>query len=71
MDSGSTNPVANSAITAEFEDLKEVVIENEEITSAAVNELNISLGGLSLVKLTQSEYNALTTKDNNTLYIIV
>ena len=29
-----------------------------------------ALGGLSLVKLTQAEYDALTTKDNNTLYII-
>ena len=28
------------------------------------------LGGLKLVKLTQSEYNSLTTKDSSTLYII-
>lgn len=30
-----------------------------------------ALGGLSLVKLTQSAYDALTTKDSNTLYVIV
>lgn len=29
------------------------------------------LGGLSLVKLTQAEYDALVTKDNNALYVIV
>ena len=29
-----------------------------------------ALGGLSLVKLTQAEYDALATKDSNTLYII-
>ena len=29
------------------------------------------LGGLKLVKLTQSEYDSLTTKDNSTLYLIV
>ena len=30
-----------------------------------------ALGGLSLVKLTQAQYDALATKDNNTLYVIV
>ena len=30
-----------------------------------------SLGGLSLVKLTQAEYDALSNKDSNTLYVIV
>ena len=29
------------------------------------------LGGLKLVKLTQSEYDSLSTKDNSTLYVIV
>ena len=28
-------------------------------------------GGLKLVKLTQSEYDSLTTKDNSTLFVIV
>lgn len=32
--------------------------------------VNDKLGGLSLVKLTQVEYDAITTKDNNTLYVI-
>lgn len=30
-----------------------------------------ALGGLKLVKLTQAQYDALTTKDNSTLYVIV
>lgn len=30
-----------------------------------------ALGGLSLVKLTQAQYDALATKDNSTLYVIV
>ena len=36
-----------------------------------VVDLSSELGGLKLVKLTQSEYDALTTKDNSTLYVIV
>ena len=33
--------------------------------------VNDKLGGLSLVKLTQAEYDALATKDSNVLYVIV
>ena len=33
--------------------------------------VNDKLGGLSLVKLNQSEYDSLTTKDSQTLYVIV
>ena len=36
-----------------------------------VKETRAALGGLKLVKLTQSEYDSLTTKDNSTLYVIV
>ena len=47
-----------------------------EITSASTNPVTSAaiynqFGGLKLVKLTQSEYDALTTKDNSTLYVIV
>jgi hypothetical protein len=41
----------------------------DTITATAAN--TTALGGLSLVKLTQSEYDALATKDNSTLYVIV
>lgn len=47
-----------------------------EITSASTNPVTSAaiynqLGGLKLVKLTQSEYDSLTTKDNSTLFVIV
>ena len=41
----------------------------DTITATAAN--TTALGGLKLVKLTQSEYDALQTKDSSTLYIIV
>ena len=41
----------------------------DTITATAAN--TAALGGLKLVKLSQSEYNALQTKDASTLYIIV
>jgi hypothetical protein len=41
----------------------------DTITATEAN--TTALGGLSLVKLTQSEYDALATKDNSTLYVIV
>ena len=40
----------------------------DTITATAAN--TTALGGLSLVKLTQSEYDSLATKDNSTLYIV-
>ena len=42
-----------------------------ETVSASTASNTTALGGLSLVKLTQSAYDALTTKDPNTLYVIV
>lgn len=41
----------------------------DTITATAAN--TTALGGLKLVKLSQSEYDALATKDSNTLYVIV
>ena len=46
-------------------------INTEEVTAYALNDLNNKFGGLSLVKITESEYSALTTKDENTLYVVV
>lgn len=47
-----------------------------EITSASTNPVTSAaiynqFGGLKLVKLSQSEYDSLSTKDNSTLYLIV
>ena len=41
----------------------------DTITATAAN--TTALGGLKLVKLSQSEYDSLSTKDSNTLYVIV
>lgn len=41
----------------------------DTVSATAAN--TTALGGLSLVKLTQSEYDALATKDSNVLYVIV
>ena len=46
-------------------------INTEEVTAYALNDLNNKFGGLSLVKITESEYAALTAKNENTLYIVV
>lgn len=43
----------------------------EEVTAYALNDLNERFGGLRIVKITESEYSALTTKDENTLYIVI
>lgn len=132
LDSGSTNPVANSAITNAFNSYtakkdylngevryfywstpsypfgstiianfsingrcpltrtngtnefidKFSLVETSAITTSisssstdaqvpSAKAVNDKLGGLSLVKLTQAEYDALETKDNSTLYVIV
>lgn len=41
-----------------------------EVDNAITAATSTALGGLKLVKLTQSEYDALSTKDSNTLYIV-
>lgn len=64
LDSGSTNPVENRVIYDKFDEV-------EQVTAAALNALNDKFDGLRLKKLTQAEYEALTVKDNNTLYILV
>lgn len=43
----------------------------EEVAAYALNDLNSRFGGLRLLKLTESEYAALTNKDANTLYVVV
>lgn len=62
--SGDTNAVQGGVLYNKFDEI-------ESVTAAALNNLNNKFGGLSLVKLTQAEYDALTTKDNNVLYVIV
>lgn len=44
--------------------------EAQKITSWSLNDLNAKFGGVRLQIITQSDYEALATKDNNTLYVI-
>lgn len=67
---GITSGDVESMISAATSGYTERFAEDEEVTAAALNVLNNKFGGLKLVKLTQAEYTALTTKDPNTLYII-
>lgn len=62
--SGSTNAVAGGAVYDKFDEV-------EQVTAAGLNALNDKFGGLKLVKLTEAQYNALATKDQSTLYVIV
>lgn len=62
--SGDTNAVAGGAVYDKFDEV-------EQVTAAGLNALNDKFDGLKLKKLTQTEYNNLQTKDNNTLYVIV
>ena len=56
---------------AALNNLNDRVTEDEEVTAAGLNALNDKFDGLRLKKLTQAEYDALTTKDQSTLYVIV
>ena len=62
--------VETSAFTTYTASTNSRLSEDEEVTAAALNALNDNFGGLKLVKLTQAEYDALTTKDSQTLYIV-
>ena len=48
----------------------EYATAKERIISGALNDLNDKFGGLRLVKISQTDYDNLATKDGNTLYII-
>ena len=57
--------VETSAITTS------VTSASTDVQIPSAKAVNDKLGGLSLVKLTQAEYDALATKDNNVLYVIL
>lgn len=50
--------------------VEQTIEDNELVTAQAFVSINNRLGGLSFVALTQAEYDALTTKDSNTIYFI-
>lgn len=70
----ATTSALNNTLTAHTADTTIHVTSADKSSwnGAATNASNAvtALGGLSLVKLTQAEYDALATKDSNTLYVI-
>lgn len=54
----------------DLSEIEDRISEDEEVTAAGLNAVNDKFDGLKLKKLTQAEYDALVTKDSNTLYII-
>ena len=55
----------------DLSEIEDRITEDEEVTASGLNALNDKFGGLKLMKISQSAYDNLQTKDNNTLYIIV
>lgn len=53
-----------------IDDVEQIIEDNELVTAQAFASINNRLGGLKLQKITQSDYDALATKDADTLYII-
>ena len=54
-----------------FTPLIDKVAEDEEVTAAALNNINDKFDGLKLKKISQTDYDNLQTKDSNTLYIVI
>lgn len=72
--SGTTKTNINNQLTIDTSN--QVYISNSANTSTyclqeKIENTEAALGGLKLVKLSQSEYDNLATKDNSTLYVIV
>ena len=67
LGSGFTGANSGNTVT-------QVIEENEEITAAALNDINARFDGVILKRISQADYDALInagTVDQNTLYIIV
>lgn len=66
----SINKANVTYVDKAIDNVKQIIEDNELVTAQAFASINNRLGGLKLQKITQSDYDALATKDNNTLYII-
>ena len=73
-----TSAQTQSAITQATSGLVETSAITSTITSASTDSeiptakaVYDQLGGMKLVKLTESEYTALVTKDSDTLYVVI
>lgn len=60
-----------ATVSGNVDTLSAKVDTNEEVTSRALNVLNTNMGGIKLMQISQSDYEALTVKDPSTLYIIL
>ena len=68
-DTASTNSHTHSNKTV-LDGINSTKVSNWDGAATNASNAITALGGLSLVKLTQAQYDALSTKDSNTLYII-
>ena len=63
--------LAISAINQSISGINQTIDTKEQVIAIALNSLNTRLGGLTLVKITQTDYDNLVTKDVNTLYVVI
>jgi len=66
-----TGKVSTSDFNTYSGSVESRLAEDEEVTAASLNTLNDKFGGLKLMKISQTDYDNLQVKDQNTLYIIV
>lgn len=64
------NMISNNDGTVSFEDVTAYEQVGDNFSASILNQIIINLGGLSLVSMTQAEYDALETKDENTIYFV-
>lgn len=81
IDSTSENPVQNKVIAKALDDKQDALVSGTSIKTINGNSVlgsgDITTGNVSsttvntIVQITQTDYDALTTKDTNTLYVII
>lgn len=64
------NMISNNDGTVSFEDVTAYEQVGDNFSASILNQIIINLGGLSLVSMTQAEYDTLETKDENTIYFV-
>lgn len=62
---------AVSQINSSITEINDTIDMKEEVVAIALNSLNTRLGGLSFVKISQTDYDDLVVKDADTVYIVI
>ena len=62
---------AISAINQSISGINQTIDTKEQVIAIALNSLNTRLGGLSFVKISQTDYDDLVVKDADTVYIVI